>query len=1360
MKNLKKKIILIFTIILMILLVNSKAYAFFPTSEYIEPAKGNGSNHLLSAENVYFGKNVLCAESTQLLWISDIGGKVSYNEKDTITIKGKTATSQGTGKSVTNNANAVMASILQNNRDGYYATFNGDYTYAPYSQSPVQNGVWMYMPTWLKSVGSEFGLGGFSSSGIAYYPSKGQPLIDEGKKYANTINDSGIENKTDKTAISFSYREEGNDTYVKVGPFNFTFGGSIQSVTVRGDDNKEITGVTFGKYVGSTYQNIDAKSITSGQNFYIEVKLEDWLTKIQRIDIKATKPVKEATITFLESASSSQHILLYSHKQGTEETNENFDFDISLFGKIEILKTDSTTGDKLANVGFTLQAKSGPKSGKYVSIEEGKAVYSDEVKTITTDDTGKISITEMFPGKYELIETENANYGYEQLPKVIDSNIEIIPSKTVKIDAKNKRMYIKVSGIVWEDIGSGKQTIPNGIYKENDLDANDKELQNVTVNLKDRAGNIIDSTLTGADGKYQFVNVKIDELQNYYIEFVYNGLSYQCVELTDLMRSNTSKAAEGSARQEFNNKFSVITNNTATSLNGNEIHLSYKDGDHTSTLEYGDNSKYGYEGAKYPINNTNQEFLIDSNTRNVYNGYLDKVKTADQIRQEGIEEITDINLGLYEREQPDLAVEKDINNVQLTVNGYGHTYLYAQRLGKDGAWSEGLFNAGVKFGNKYTGSYTRPIYQADVDYENPNDQSKELKAYITYEIAIGNLGTNLVGQVNSLVDYFDSRYTFVGAGTRIDEKGNVIKDLECSNPENYNEQYQKVTITTNKKVEAQKTETIYVQFELGREAVKNILNDKENLDNVVEINSYSMFDKNGNIYAGIDKTSNPGNCVPGDTLTYQNDTSSAPALKLELADARELTGKVFLDTTSGELKTGEIRQGSGSYEDGEPGIKDVKVTLTETTGSGKVYETTTDENGDFRLSGFIPGDYTLTYTWGDETYTVETYKGTIYDSSRNQTDKEWYKKDVENRLTDAIDDYKTRQEIDSKFTNNLTYGITTKSREELKETKMDSTTPTMGIGVEYETTYTASTGDKYVYAIRNVDFGIVERARQEVEIIKRVKNMKVTLANGQEVVNFEIGEDGKITGQSNHVQYQGPSENAIPRNGFVKLELDSELIQGATIEVTYELKVVNNSELDYLSEKYYKYGIKEGEIVRITTDGIIDYLDKDWAFDQDKNKDWSQKQEGDLESLKGTILSNEVFEKEGTTINDKIILYTEKLKGQELAPKDTATVEINVSKTLSSTDEIELDNETEIVELSKNGGSSFTTTKGESALRSTPGNYIPGAGKTEADDSIAETITITTPTGENLAYIKPIIIGISAFAILAAGVIIIKKKVL
>ena len=41
---------------------------------------------------------------------------------------------------------------------------------------------------------------------------------------------------------------------------------------------------------------------------------------------------------------------------------------------------------------------------------------------------------------------------------------------------------------------------------------------------------------------------------------------------------------------------------------------------------------------------------------------------------------------------------------------------------------------------------------------------------------------------------------------------------------------------------------------------------------------------------------------------------------------------------------------------------------------------------------------------------------------------------------------------------------------------------------------------------------------------------------------------------------------------------------------------------------------------------------------------------------------------------------------------------------------------------------------------------------------MAETVIVTPATGANLGYILPIVIGIVALAIIATGVIIIKKK--
>ena len=438
--------------------------------------------------------------------------------------------------------------------------------------------------------------------------------------------------------------------------------------------------------------------------------------------------------------------------------------------------------------------------------------------------------------------------------------------------------------------------------------------------------------------------------------------------------------------------------------------------------------------------------------------------------------------------------------------------------------------------------------------------------------------------------------------------------------------------------------------------------------------------------------------------------------------------------------TGEIRQGSGAYEEGELGIEGVEITLTENTGSGKVYNATTDSNGDFLITDYIPGDYTLTYTWGNETYTVQNYKGTVYDSTRDQTNKQWFKENVEERKTDAIDDYNLRQQIDEELKH-----IT--SSTETTIDKMNSTTPTMGIGVEYESVYTASSGDRYTYEINNVDFGIVERARQKLGMTKRVKTAKVTLANGQVIIDATFDEDGNITGEKDHLTHMGPSETAVPANGYVRIELDNELIQGAILEVGYEVKATNLSEMDYLSENYYKYGIIEGDVVTITPTAVIDYLDRDWAFDETNNPDWQIKSLDEIKDLVAEV----VYNNENSTINAKTILYTEKLKQYNLKPTEAASVDLLVSRMLATSDEISIDNETEVAVLDKTGGAKPDET---------PGNYIPGSGHTEIDDNMAETVLVTPATGENLNIIIPIVVGVTALVILGVGIFLIKKRAL
>ena len=1296
----------------------------------------NAETKYFSYADLCYDETLLCAQHHQSMFGS------TYKLITEINITGNKST--GNGATVESWHNAKLASILSHRRG------QGNYGVNDVEDLPVQNAIWKYLGTWISEVGYKHRIAQYfvNNSGKANFNTS---IEAEAEKYANNYKNGNltqITDKTDKSKIKVTQYTEGNEQYLRVGPFKYEFPEKLSEINVITDKNSKMKIKCFEKCIKenqySKYSNIN--QIKSGDEFYISVKMPtDGTSQIKKITVKGKANVKHVTIKFWESLNmSEQNLLQYNYKDEEIDINQTFDYNIKILGNLKVIKVNKdNTKIKLQGVGFYIQNKD---TKKWVKAKNDIVSYTDKKEDATefiTDKNGEITIKNLVVGTYVAYETKNPNYGYEIIKEGQEKSITV--DKTAELQIPNKQKYIKLSGYVWVDTVFSKQASRNHLYKDNDYDSNDILLDGITVRLIDKTtGEAVKKATTADGGKYLFTDVLVDELENYYIEFEYDGLTYTNV-IPHIDKDNGSKAAENSSvRDEFNKGFSVVEGSTESNKGFSVVEGSTESNkgirkDSAGNKKY--DLTYNIDKSKHTstLNNTGL-YPITANTNET--GYVIKDHFTP-----GQEEIKYINLGLYEREQPDIALIKDLYNVNVAINGYNHIYEYANRFNNQGEYGDG-FNVGVKFGNKYGNmSYKRAIYKADKEYTS-SDKSKELKVYVTYKISMKNESSNLQVQVNSIVDYYDSNYTLIKTGTGIDEKGNVTGDISNSGSQSYNNKYQKVIINTNSKIEHNKSADVYVQFELNRDAVLKILNDKENLDNVVEINSYSVFDTDGKVYAGIDTDSNPGNAVPGDTTTYEDDTDSAPGLKLVVSyKAREMTGKVFLDSTSNELKTGEVRQGDGIYTDGEKGIKDVKVTLKENIESGKVYEATTDENGDFYISGYIPGDYTLTYTWGDKEYTVQNYKGTVYDKNRydaNVTNKEWYKTDVDTRYTDAIDNYNTREKIDDEIAEVTNKTVTTID-------KMDSTTPTMGISVEYTTTTTIEpTTDKFKspdFKIENIDFGIVERARQDLALRKRVNTFKVTLANGQVIADMTIYEKGNIRGERNHVAYEGPSSSTGTGNGFVKLELDNELIQGATVEVEYEIKVTNNSELDYVSEDFYKYGIKSGNEVTITPTSIIDYLDKNWGFEAEKNKEWTVKS---LDEIKN-IVAKEVYENEDSTIADKTILYTESLKDKKLKPTESATVNLNVSKVLSNSDEVSLDNESEITKLTKNGGPRPSPT---------PGNHVPGQDPKEPDESTSETVIVTPSTGANLEFIVPVMVGVIALVILGAGVVIIKKKTL
>ena len=844
----------------------------------------------------------------------------------------------------------------------------------------------------------------------------------------------------------------------------------------------------------------------------------------------------------------------------------------------------------------------------------------------------------------------------------------------------------------------------------------------------------------------ELIDVKIEDIYNSktkkagYIEFTYNGLNYETVSV-NVKEENTNKVAEISSnsqnlvdksidgtyldnRTSFNESWAVIENNKKIDSDGNVDTLDYNHNNYASSLSY-PGGVTGYNEQKYPIivkdNTNNNIFNITARTETNTSEdasckFFGQNKTMEMIlsdKEQYIDTIENINLGVKERAQPDLALTKDIYSAKVTVNGYEHTYMYNQKF-VDKDQNEDEFNVDVKFGEKFGNkSFTRAIYPSDVK----ETQDKDFSVKVVYIITLKNGSGVLYSKINSLVDYFDARYTIeengaIGTGY---ENGKIKDEIRYKLDRSYQDaEYRKLIINCDTKINPNESnKNIYVEYTLTRNGVKDILFDKngnqktniEGLENIVEINSYSTYsDKDfTKSYAGIDSNSNPGSTVPGNKDTYEDDTDYAPGLILEVANPREIKGTVFEDNAVDPTEGGTNRErlGNGKFDDGEKTISGVQVGLYKeadfeedgkiidmqleseakpvgTTTYGGDNKDSTGKDGTFTIKDFAPGEYRIVYFWGDGKYTIEDYKSTIW-TSDNKNEKDgnpntWYRVNTHIRYSDAKDNYATRLKIDSEDTS------IDKMDSMTNIDKMDSKTNSMTFGVElkddiYNRKTETSGIDKVTFSIENIDFGVIERPRQSIDVTKRAKSMKITLANGQVIADAKIVEkDGKLQleQQVKGVIYTEPSDKNNPKNGQIKAEIDNELIQGATVEIKYEIKVQNNSEIDYDSKGYYCYGEKGEEIVKIKASGVYDYLDNTMIAN-DENTEWETKTIVNYnEKVSKPTIMEEYFKYQSSSIdssgNTEIRVWYEEFKEQyATAIKNWNITEIKEARKKKST---------------------------------------------------------------------------------------------
>ena len=323
------------------------------------------------------------------------------------------------------------------------------------------------------------------------------------------------------------------------------------------------------------------------------------------------------------------------------------------------------------------------------------------------------------------------------------------------------------------------------------------------------------------------------------------------------------------------------------------------------------------------------------------------------------------------------------------------------------------------------------------------------------------------------------------------------------------------------------------------------------------------------------------------------------------------------------------------------------------------------------------------------------------------------------------------------------------------------------------------------YEIKNLDFGLTERPKAQLELNKKVTNVKIILANqnvlfdaNDTVANLawirhqdyslkdkkvdgkyheyynESKEDKKynryyyktdIQDMINNTLYSGGKNG---KNGLIQVTMDSELMHGATIQITYELEVTNVGEIDYTGKDFYykATGAKEDDIVTTTANLLVDYVENNLQYRTEDNSDWQ------VVKAKVLLDTENVNKSLESVINQyNTILVTNKIN-DVLKPGKSAKKELVLTQTITSQntrDNMTYQNTAEILQTSNSVGRRMAF--------SIVGNQKPTEKPTEVDSAQAERVVILPPFGQIYLYFG---LGIVVLAVITGAVVFIKKKVL
>lgn len=788
--------------------------------------------------------------------------------------------------------------------------------------------------------------------------------------------------------------------------------------------------------------------------------------------------------------------------------------------------------------------------------------------------------------------------------------------------------------------------------------------------------------------------------------------------------------------------------------------------------------------------------------------------------------IDNINLGLVEKNPTTHAIDESIEYVKIVKGNYTFKYEYGEKA----ITEEGQEQAAptVKFQNSAK-TFTQNIYPSDIKYNLANDfadnDGNKFRVYVVYKIDIKNTTTinneDLYVEkglyLNKLENTYDSSRFQISGDKLAGDDDEIANDFKLWNASEDNHQTASFNIADSNKaykpenagIAPNETESTYIQYKVTDNALNQLL-DKGDLAHAPTVSTSYAY----HIYTRKDK-----NWKDKDTYTHKTiqeiRSDGALFLKWHLLAPRTISGTVFED--SKDESRADERVGDGKYNNSnEKNLTDVRVSLIdkETGNVAPLYDgelnkndasgkwssnkksgsVMVEEDGSYVLKGVVPGEYYLQFTYGDGTVkykdfdgrditdTIKTtikgatspiksnyYKSTIITGfAKDAEDKPsiWFLGDIQAGVNSVASDYTgtyydANGNVVGEENTNMINSRTTSDKELNYTTSQDKVvinarTPLMDVQFEDHNDIKISHNDVPTLpeVCSGMNFGIMERPRIDISLDKEIKNIKLTLSNGTVMIN---GDPSK--------QNVSPYLAAMNK-AYSKIEIASDYLYGSDLTITYKMTATNNSEIDYATDRYYKYGEKEDDkIVTTTVTKISDYLsynECDYKNPDQANID-EIVDEGQNNCDKGIYFApnvdkaNEKYKKKYIlTSSDKKLIPT-KADSRD-RKKSTAEYIATVSRLIgNSDDDAGINNFSEIIGI--------TNATFSPQYYSTSGSYVAGdlvktaEGGTSEDDNTGATIVVTPPTGENRSYTMYIVAGISLIVI-AGGVILIKKFVL